>query len=227
MRRTRLRSPTIRTTAWPVRSGPRTPTAAWTSPRGFAPAPSGSTRATPWTPLRRSAASSPAATVASWAERASTATPKPSRSPWRQARERDSVTTVQTREPAFARPVATHRGRIYLGVALWTTVVFLGMTIGVELGMIAPTFTSDVVANLLFGVPVMLVPLALLWNAPGENRSRLDKAAELTLFYLPYTAFSQLGYELMFLIGHPLGWWKPTSAPGWKWLWWQSGLADT
>ena len=101
------------------------------------------------------------------------------------------------------------------------------MTVGVGTGLIEPTFTSDVIANLLFGVPVILVPLVLLWDAPGENRSRLDKAAELTLFYLPYTAGSQIGYELVFLIGHPLGWWGPTSDPGFKWLWWQYGLADT
>ena len=31
----------------------------------------------------------------------------------------------------------------------------------------------------------------------------------------------------MFLIGHPLGWWTPTTDPGWKWLWWQYALADT
>jgi hypothetical protein len=110
---------------------------------------------------------------------------------------------------------------------LLTGIVFLGMTFGVEFGLIAPTFTSDVIANLLFGIPVLLVPIALLWNAPGENRNRLDKAAELTLFYLPYTAGSQIGYELMFLIGHPLGWWTPTTDPGWKWLWWQYALADT
>jgi hypothetical protein len=138
-----------------------------------------------------------------------------------------AVTTLETREPNFARPVARHRGRIYLGVGLLTGIVFLGMTFGVEFGLIAPTFTSDVIANLLFGIPVLLVPIALLWNAPGENRNRLDKAAELTLFYLPYTAGSQIGYELMFLIGHPLGWWTPTTDPGWKWLWWQYALADT
>ena len=74
---------------------------------------------------------------------------------------------------------------------------------------------------------MILLPLVILWDAPGENRSRLDKAAELTLFYLPYTAFSQIGYELMFLIGHPLGLWTPTTDPGLKWLWWQYGLADT
>jgi len=134
---------------------------------------------------------------------------------------------MSDREPNFARPIAPHRLRIYLGVAMLTTLVFVAMTVGVGIGLIEPTFTSDVIANLLFGVPVLLVPLALLWDGPGENRSRLDKAAELTVFYLPYTAFSQIGYELMFLIGHPLGWWKTTSDPGFKWLWWQYGLADT
>lgn len=130
-------------------------------------------------------------------------------------------------EPNLARPWARHRVRIYIGVAILTASVFGGMTVGVGLGWIEPTFTSDVVANLLFGVPVILVPLVLLWDAPGEKRSRLERAAELTLFYLPYTAASQIGYEAMFLIGHPLGWWEPTSDPRFGWLWWQYGLADT
>jgi hypothetical protein len=110
---------------------------------------------------------------------------------------------------------------------VFTSVVFGAVTIGVGVGLIPPTFATDVIVNVLFGVPVILVPLVLLWNAPGENRSRLDKAAEVTLFYLPYTAFSQIGYELVFLIGSPLGWWRPTTDPGFKWLWWQYGLADT
>ena len=93
--------------------------------------------------------------------------------------------------------------------------------------MIPADVHLDVVANLLFGIPVILVPLVMLWDAPGENRTRLDKAAELTLFYLPYTACSQIGYELMFLIGHPLDCGRRRRIPGWKWLWWQYGLADT
>ena len=137
------------------------------------------------------------------------------------------MTTVEFREPNFARPVASHRGRIYLGVGLLTGIVFLGMTFGVAFGLITPNLSSDVIANLLFGIPVILVPFVILWDAPGERRTPLDKAAELTLFYLPYTACSQIGYELMFLIGHPLGWWTPTDDPGWKWLWWQYALADT
>ena len=131
------------------------------------------------------------------------------------------------RPPNLAQPWAPHRRRIYLAVAAWTSIVFVAMTVGVAAGLIEPTFTSDVVANLLFGVPVLVLPVVLLWDAPGENRSRLERSAELTLFYLPYTAASQIGYELVFLIGHPLGWWTPTTDPGWKWLWWQYGLADT
>jgi hypothetical protein len=137
------------------------------------------------------------------------------------------MTTTQTKETNFARPVAPHRGRVYLCTGLFTFAVFLLMTIGVQLGVVAPTFTTDVVVNLIFGVPVLLLPLVILWDAPGENRTRLDRAAELTLFWLPYTAGSQIGYELMFLIGQPLGFWRPTTDPGWKWLWWQYGLADT
>ena len=135
--------------------------------------------------------------------------------------------TETDRAPNFAQPWAPHRRRIYLSVAAWTSLVFVAMTVGVGVGLIEPTFTSDVIANVLFGVPVIVLPLVILWNAPGESRSRLDKAAELTLFYLPYNAASQIGYELVFLIGHPLGWWRPTSDPGFKWLWWQYGLADT
>jgi hypothetical protein len=137
------------------------------------------------------------------------------------------MTTLIDHEPNFAQPWAPHRKRIYLGTALFTGVMFAALTIGVSTGIIAPTFTVDVIANLIFGIPVMVLPFVILWDAPGEKRTRLDKAAELTLFYLPYTAGSQIGYELVFLIGHPLGLWAPTTDPGWKWLWWQYGLADT
>lgn len=139
----------------------------------------------------------------------------------------DDVTTIREHETDFAQPWAPHRLKIYKLTAVFTFAVFLLVTIGVGIGIIKPTFTTDVVVNLIFGIPVLLLPFVILWNAPGEQRSRLDRAAELTLFYLPYTAGSQIGYELVFLIGHPLGWWAPTTDPGWKWLWWQYGLADT
>ena len=141
--------------------------------------------------------------------------------------EQTSAQIATGTEPNFARPWAPHRRRVYLGAAAFTGAAFVLVVVGVGVGILPPTFTVDVVANLLFGIPVILLPFVLLWNAPGEKRTRVYKAAELTLFYLPYTAGSQIGYELIFLIGHPLNLWTPTDDPGWKWLWWQYGLADT
>jgi hypothetical protein len=137
------------------------------------------------------------------------------------------MTTLLDHEPNFAQPWAPHRKRIYLGTAAFTAFMFVLLTICVSVGIVAPSFTVDVIANLIFGIPVILIPFVVLWDAPGEKRTRLDKATELTLFWLPYSAGSQIGYELVFLIGHPLGLWAPTTDPGWKWLWWQYGLADT
>src|SRR4051812_41597230 len=132
-----------------------------------------------------------------------------------------AMTTVQHPEIDFASPWAPHRLRIYTGTGLFVGIMFVLLTIAVSVHVIPPTFTVDVVANLVFGIPVMLLPFVILWDAPGEHRTRVGKAAELTLFYIPFTAGSQIGYELMFLIGHPLGLWAPTDDPGWKWLWWQ------
>lgn len=137
------------------------------------------------------------------------------------------MTAVQDHETDFARPWAPHRLRIYTGTALFVLGMFLLLTIAISLRIIPASFRVDVIANIIFGIPVMLLPFVILWEAPGEHRGRLDRAAELTLFYIPFTAASQIGYELMFLIGQPLGWWAPTDDPGWKWLWWQYGLADT
>lgn len=137
------------------------------------------------------------------------------------------MTAVQDPEIDFASPWAPHRLRIYAGTGVFVGIMFVLLTVAVSVHLIPPTFTVDVIANLIFGIPVMLLPFVILWRAPGEHRTRVGMAAELTLFYIPFTAGSQIGYELMFLIGHPLGLWEPTTDPGWKWLWWQYGLADT
>jgi hypothetical protein len=131
-----------------------------------------------------------------------------------------------TREPDFVRPVAPHRLKAYTVLFTVVGIVFVGTTIGVGTGLLSPSFTLDVTANLLFGLPVIVLPIVLFWKAPGEQRSRLQLAAELTLIYIPLTVGSQLTYELPFLIGHPFNLWTPTSNPGWRWLWWQYGLAD-
>ena len=129
-------------------------------------------------------------------------------------------------ETELARPWAPHRRRAYVALTAITGFAFSIAVVGVGTGLLPPSFTVDVAANLAFGLPVIALPLVYFWTGRGEQRSRLNRAAELTMIYLPYTAGSQLGYETIFLIGHPLDWWTPTTDPGWKWLWWQYGLAD-
>lgn len=132
-----------------------------------------------------------------------------------------------TTSPDLARPIAPHRTRAYLAVLFLTGFVFAFMTVAEEAGWLEPSFTVDVVANVIFGVPVVLVPLVYFWSARGEERPPLQRAAELTLVYLPYTAGSQVGYELPFLLGHPFDAFPADlEDPGWKWLWWQYAQAD-
>ncbi len=52
------------------------------------------------------------------------------------------------------------------GIAFTTTVV------GVGTGLLPPSFTVDVVANLAFGLPVIVLPLVYFWAGRGEQRSR-------------------------------------------------------
>lgn len=134
---------------------------------------------------------------------------------------------MQGTHSELARPFAPHRMKIYVVMLSFVGAVFVFMTIAAGTGLVAPSRTVDVVANLIFGIPVIVLPFVLLWKAPGEQRSRLALAAELVMIYIPLTAGSQLTYELPFLLGHPFNLWQPTPDPGWRWLWWQYGLADT
>ena len=92
----------------------------------------------------------------------------------------------------MAQPWAAHRRRTYLLLTAVTGIAFVLAVAGVGLRILPPSFTVDVIANLAFGVPVILLPLVYFWTGRGEHRPRLERAAELTLIYLPYTAGSQL-----------------------------------
>lgn len=132
--------------------------------------------------------------------------------------------------PNLARPFAPHRLRIYLTAVVFLGVFWAAMTIGPQIGVIPASLTVDVVANVLFTIPFVGLPLVVFWDAPGEHRTGLQKAAELTLVYLPFTAASQITYELPFLIGNVTGIWDTPLTypfhPGWKWFFWQYAMAD-
>lgn len=127
----------------------------------------------------------------------------------------------------LARPFHPWRLRRYAAAGALTTVVFTATTVGVGTGVLEPTFTLDVIANLLLAVPILGIPVLALVNAPGEHREPLEKASELALVFIALSASSQLTYELLFVIGHPLGWWQAGGEPGWGWLWWQYAQLDS
>jgi len=127
----------------------------------------------------------------------------------------------------FWRPFAPHRARIYLIGTIVESLFLLVPTVGVQAGWLAPSMTLDVIANIILTIPFVFLPAVVLWDGPGEMRTGMEKGAELVLVWLPFTAFSQISYELPFLIGNVLGTWKPTDNPGWQWIWWQYAQADT
>lgn len=127
----------------------------------------------------------------------------------------------------FWRPFAPHRARIYVIGTIVESLFLLVPTIGVQTGRLAPSMTLDVIANIILTIPFVFLPAVVMWDGPGENRTGMEKGAELVLVWLPFTAFSQITYEFPFLIGNVLGTWKPTDNPGWQWIWWQYAQADT
>jgi hypothetical protein len=74
---------------------------------------------------------------------------------------------MEIREPNFLRPVAPHRLKAYTVLLTVVGVVFVGTTIGLGTGLLSPSVTLDVTANLLFGLPVIVLPIVLFWKAPG------------------------------------------------------------
>ena len=83
-------------------------------------------------------------------------------------------------EPDLARPWAPHRRRAYVALTAVTGFAFTIAVVGVGTGLLPPTFTVDVVANLAFGLPVIVLPLVYFWTGRGEQRSRLGAMDCLT-----------------------------------------------
>ena len=92
-----------------------------------------------------------------------------------------AVAETGNTEPALAQPWAPHRRRAYIALTAMTGFAFTAAVVGVGTGLLPPSFTVDVVANLAFGLPVIVLPLVYFWTGHGEQRTRLQRASELTL----------------------------------------------
>lgn len=76
-------------------------------------------------------------------------------------------------------------------------------------------------------VPLFVMMAAAWWDAPGENRTTLEKSNEFMLLWFPITASSELFWELVWLIGDAFGLMNLTEQDRWGWMWWIYGAADT
>jgi hypothetical protein len=123
----------------------------------------------------------------------------------------------------LARPFTPSRLRLYLAIASLQGLVTLICAAGVGTGVLRPTRSLDVVANIFNFIPMVLLPVLVVALVADPVR----RGAELILVWLPFTAAAQLSFELIWLVGQPLDWWKPVGDPGWTWMWWQFARTDT
>lgn len=75
-----------------------------------------------------------------------------------------------------ARPFAPRRLKIYCGGLIVLTLSTLVPTVGMEVGLIKPTFTVDVLGNIVLALPSWLVPLVVWWDGPGSTAHRCNGA---------------------------------------------------
>jgi hypothetical protein len=125
----------------------------------------------------------------------------------------------------FARPWAPHRLKVYFWCAAFGLLfsVLPIILVGTGVWPMEPT-------GLIFG-PALCVPLfvamaAAWWDAPGENRTTLEKSNEFLMVWFPITAASEIFWELVWLVGDVLGYMDLTEQDRWGWLWWIYGVAD-
>lgn len=127
----------------------------------------------------------------------------------------------------FLRPWAPHRIRLYklmLIVGILVTFIPWG---GVILGIFEP-LRAYWVWGILIYIP-LLVPLFVpWWDAPGENRTQLEKAFEFLMVWFPVTASSQITWEIPYLTLDVLGYMNGAGPEDvGVWLWWGYAIVDT
>jgi len=131
------------------------------------------------------------------------------------------------RESDLTRDVAPVRRRIYIACGVATIILALVALLGVGFNVISPSPTNYWVGGIV--VIPMFAALGAAWfcDAPGESRTNVEKASELTRVWFLVTAISQVTWELPWLVGDVQGWMHFTANDHWGWYWWYYGVADT
>src|SRR5271163_2714606 len=126
----------------------------------------------------------------------------------------------------FARPWAAQRKWVYIASAVAGFLLTVVPVVLVGIGVWPMEPTGYIVAAAIC-VPIIAPMLAAWWDAPGENRTTLEKVNEFMIIWFPITAASQIFWELTWLVGDASGLMNLTEQDHWGWMWWFYGAADT
>ncbi len=133
---------------------------------------------------------------------------------------------TSTERHDFSRPWAPFRKKTYIGVSVLAALICFVPFIGVIAQWWAPEPSGTIAAGLVC-IPI-IIPMVVAWiDAPGENRTTLERAYEFMIVWFPITALSQVLWELTWLVGDLLGYMNLTADDHWGWFWWFYGAADT
>jgi hypothetical protein len=137
------------------------------------------------------------------------------------------VTTLVRQQHDFTKPWAKHRVRVYLWGSVFTAVVAVGAILGVGVGVIPMVPWTGNIACFLFMTPVFIMFWVAWKDAPGENRTALEKGNEFSMLWFCIAgAASELWWELAWLIGDLFGWMHLDETQRWGWVFWYYGIND-
>ncbi len=127
----------------------------------------------------------------------------------------------------FFRPWAPHRIRIYqLMLILGVLITFIPWG-GVVAGIFDPRLSYWAWGILIY-IPLLVPLFVAWWDAPGENRTQLERAFEFIVIWFPVTASSQITWEIPYLILDALGYMNGAGPENvGLWIWWGYGIVDT
>jgi hypothetical protein len=128
----------------------------------------------------------------------------------------------------FAKPPARFRKNVYKSSAAFATVVAVGLILGVGLEVLPMDAAVGIYGCVLFITPVYIAFVVSWIDAPGENRTTLERANEFQMvWFVVAAAASELWWELVWLVGDPLGLMRLDEHDRWGWIFWYYGINDT
>jgi hypothetical protein len=125
------------------------------------------------------------------------------------------------------RPWAPRRKAVY---KVCSSVAFVGGAVPALLVAlsIAPPTPTDVVASIIITPVLYLSVLASFWDAPGENRTWLEKTSEFSTVFLLMSGITELTWELPWVILEATGVMNGAGPDDHLlFTWWNYGSADT